>query len=125
MRQILAMSSGGRFTVSDDPDDSISTALSIALASQHGDAWQTALAPDGEGLEVEGIGMVSRALARKDLPFQFQQDESVDPVANEIWWIRSEFTDAHPTGTWAIISGDELRALVQAGNEMREKRATR
>lgn len=122
MRQILAMSPGGSFTVSDDPDDSISTALSVALARQHGDAWQTALAPDGDGLEVEGIGMVARALAREDLPLQFQYDDSVDPIANEIWWIRTEFTDAHPTGTWAIISGDELRALVRAGSEMRQNR---
>ena len=120
MRQILSMSPGGRFTVSDDPDDSFSTALTVALAPQHGDAWKSALAPDGDGLEVEGIGMIARALAREDLPLQFQYDDSVDPVANEIWWIQSEFTSAHPTGTWAIISGDELRALVAAGSEMRQ-----
>ena len=120
MRQILSMSPGGRFTVSDDPDDSFSTVLTVALAPQHGDAWKSALAPDGDGLEVEGIGMIARALAREDLPLQFQYDDSVDPVANEIWWIQSEFTSAHPTGTWAIISGDELRALVAAGSEMRQ-----
>ena len=112
------MSPGGRFTVSDDADESISAALSIALAPQHGDAWKSALAPDGEGLEIEGIGMIARAFAREDLPLQFRYEGSVDPVAHEIWWVRSEFTDDHPTGTWAIISGDELRALVRAGSEM-------
>jgi len=116
------MTPGRRFTVSEDADDSISTALSIALAPQHGDAWQSALALDGDGLEVEGIGIIACAFSREDLPLQFQYDESVDPVANEIWWIQSEFTSAHPTGTWAIISGDELRALVQAGSEMRRNR---
>ena len=122
MRQILAMSPGGRFTVSDDPDESIATALTIALAPQHGDAWKSALAPDGDGLDVQGIGMIARAFASADLPFQFQDDASVDPVANEIWWIECEWSRAHPTGTWAIISGDELRALVQAGSEMRQSR---
>ena len=87
---------------------------------QHGDAWRSALAPDGEGLEIEGIGMIAPAFSRDDLPLQFQYDESVDPESNEIWWIQIEFTDDHPTGTWAIISGDELRALVQAGSEMRQ-----
>lgn len=116
------MSPGGRFAVTADADGILSTALSIALAPQHGDAWQSALAPDGNGLEVEGIGMIARAFSREELPLQFQYDESVDPVANEIWWIQSEFTSAHPTGTWAIISGDELRALVQAGSEMRQSR---
>ncbi|MEJ7599000.1 MAG: hypothetical protein WKG01_13920 [Kofleriaceae bacterium] len=122
MRRILSMSPGGRFAVTADADGILSTALSIALAPQHGDAWQSALAPDGNGLEVEGIGMIARAFSREELPLQFQYDESVDPVANEIWWIQSEFTSAHPTGTWAIISGDELRALVQAGSEMRQSR---
>ena len=118
MRQILSMSPGGRFTVSDDPDDSFSTALTVALAPQHGDAWKSALAPDGDGLKIEGFGMIARAFAREDLPLQFQYEGSVDPVANEIWWVETDLTPARPTGAWAIISGDELRALVQAGSEM-------
>ena len=122
MRQIIAMSRGGQFTVSDDADESISTALTVALATQHGDAWQSALAPDGEGLRVQGVGSVTRAHHRDELPFEFQDDPAVDPVANEIWWIRSERTHAHPHGSWAIICGDELRALVQAGSEMRQHR---
>ena len=122
MRQIIAMSRGGHFTVSDDPDESISTALIVALAPQHLIDWKTALAPDGDGLEIQGVGMIARAFAAADLPFEFQDDASVDPVANEIWWIRSERTRAHPHGTWAVIGGEELRALVQAGSEMRKHR---
>ncbi|MEJ7598999.1 MAG: hypothetical protein WKG01_13915 [Kofleriaceae bacterium] len=121
MRQILAMSQEGRFTVSNDPDESISAALSIALATQHRDEWQSALGPDGDGLEIQGVGMIARAFATADLPFQFHDDASADPVANEIWWIRSERSRADPHGTWAIISGDELRTLVQAGSELRRK----
>ena len=122
MKRILSMSQGGRFTVSDDTDETISTALTIALAPQHGDAWKSALAPDGDGLEIEGIGMIAHAFAREDLPLQFQYEGSVDPVANEIWWVETDFTPARQTGAWAIISGDELRALVQAGSEMRQSR---
>ena len=84
--------------MSDDPDESISTALTVALATQHLIDWKTALAPDGDGLRVQGVGSVTRAYDRDELPFEFQDDAAVDPVANEIWSIRSGRTRAHPHG---------------------------
>jgi hypothetical protein len=122
MRHILDMNPSGHFTLTEDPEDTISTAVSIALAPQHGEMWRTALQPNGEGMQIQGVGMISRAYDRENLPFEFQDDPAFDPKTQELWRIRRERSRDVPDGSWGVITGDELRHLVQLGSEMRAQR---
>lgn len=112
------MDARGRFEVSDDPGNVIATAVSLALAPPHRDLWKTALAPDGEGLHIQGFGDVRRALDRDDLPAPFQDDPTLDPERVELWRILRERTSDLGVG-WGVIRGDELRDLVVRGEALR------
>lgn len=122
MRRIIDMTPGGSFTLTDDPDGTIAAALALALAPQLGEQWRTALRPDGDGLEVEGVGMIARAYHRDDLPFQFQDAPDLDPQTQELWWVQRERTRDYPQGRCGVITGDELRELVRQGSELRAQR---
>jgi hypothetical protein len=66
--------------------------------------------------------MIMRVHDHDDLPFQFQDDPTLDPHKQELWSIRREFDGEHPRGSWGVISGEELRYLVKQGSEMRAQR---
>jgi hypothetical protein len=121
MSRSVTMDVYGNFTVSDDPDSAISVALWIAAA--HLATVDTALAPDGNGLHVEGMGSIDRVTAREELPIPWDEDPAYDPEARELWRITREAYSVMPDVGRAVLVGSELRELVARALELRARSA--
>ncbi|MBA2541373.1 MAG: hypothetical protein H0V17_17160 [Deltaproteobacteria bacterium] len=116
------MDEHGRFTVAEDSDEVIATALVIATAPHNADAAATALAPGGDGLSTQGIGSIDRITDREDLPAPFDNDLALDPDRQELWRLFREKDRRHPRVGQYVITGDELRALVKQALALRSAR---
>lgn len=112
MTRTVTMDRYGNFTVSDDPQGVIAVALVVATTSANRERVEVALAPDGDGLRVQGVGSIYRATAREELPVPFDEDPALDPEAQELWALGREPDRAHPRAASWVITGDELRELV-------------
>src|ERR1041384_1709893 len=123
MTRKITMDATGKFTVSDDPDGVIAVALGVAAAPQNAPHVDRALAPDGTGLHVQGIGTIDRAEAREDLPPPFDDDPAFDPETQELWRLFRERDRAHRMTAQTVLTGDELRELVKRALALRAGRA--
>jgi hypothetical protein len=122
MTRTLTMDPYGNFTVSDDPRGVIAVALGVATAPQNRARVEVALAPDGDGLHVQGIGSLYRATSREELPAPFDDDPALDPETQELWALgRERDPGRSPAASW-VIAGDELRALVAQAIALRDQK---
>lgn len=121
MTRTVTMDRYGTFTVSDDPDGVIAIALIVATATQNCDRVAVALAPDGGGLQVQAVGSIDRVTAREELPYGFEEDPRFDPDAQELWRLFREPDRAHPRPGRFVLTGDELRELVNRALELRRR----
>jgi hypothetical protein len=112
----------GNFTVSDDPRGVIAVALLVATAPQNRDHVEVALAPDGDGLHIQGVGTIYRATSREELPAGFDDDPALDPETQELWALGRERDHAHAHAASWVMLGDELRALVAQAIALRAQR---
>jgi hypothetical protein len=121
MTRSITVDPYGNFTVSDDPDATIATALLVAGAPQNAPLVATALAPGGEGLRVRGIGAIDRLVAREELPPPYDDDPTVDPETQELWSLFREPDARNRLPGQVVLSGDELRELVERALALRAK----
>ena len=122
MTRVVTMDEQGRFTVTDDPDEVIATALAVATAPHNVDAIETALSPTGEGLATQGVGSIDRISDRDDLPHPFDQDTTLDPDTQELWRLYREKDRRHDRVGQFVLTGDELRSLVRLARGLRTAR---
>jgi len=112
----------GKFVVSDDDDDVMSTAINLATAPQKMGRVPVALSPTGEGFSIDTIGAMYRVEHRDDLFSPFGEDPSIDPATQELWMLVRDREKRHRIQGHVLMSGDELRDLVQDAIDARANR---
>jgi hypothetical protein len=122
MSRTVTMDANGRFLVSDDPLGVLSVGLLIATTSQNAPRVHSELAPGGAGLHVETFGSIDPLESRSDLPSPYDEDLTLDPERQELWRIYREPDRVWPTGAQIVISGEELRELVEVALALRQER---
>jgi hypothetical protein len=115
------MDAYGNFTVGDDRDGVIAVALVVATLPVNAPKIRSALAPDGDGLHVQGVGSIDRVTAREELPPPFDEDPRFDPDTQELWRLHREPHGAHRDAGRAVLTGDELRDLVARAVALRTR----
>src|SRR5688572_32514284 len=113
MTRSLRMDADGNFTVGDDPQGAIAVALLVATTTANEPKALTALAPDGDGLYVQGIGSIDRVTCREDLPVPFDEDPKLDPEKQELWSLFREPDSTYSYPGRDLLTGEELRDLVK------------
>jgi hypothetical protein len=117
------MDAYGNFTVGDDPEGAIAVGLLIATSTVNEPKALSSLAPDGGGLYVQGVGSIDRVTAREELPVPFDEDPTIDPNKQEIWYLFREPDHMYRSVGRALLSGDELRDLVKRAIALRAAQA--
>jgi hypothetical protein len=120
MTRTVTMDSCGNFTVSDDPQGAIAVALLIATAPHNLPRAASALSPDGDGLDMQGVGVIARVTSREELPVPFDQELDLDPETQELWRLFREPDYNYTYSGRAVMMGDELRALVSQAIALRD-----
>jgi hypothetical protein len=110
---------GSRFQVSEDPDKLIAYFLGLALTDYYIDRVEELFIPDGEGIDdlyVDVNVYAFRARHKDDLPEYTSCSITTQLIENEVWVISASgfCYEAQPI----IISGDELRLLIQDAKKL-------